>query len=153
VEIPSASDKGCKGVDSTASSDDAKSHGASLARAFQCIVAISGKTDYITDGSRVIACSNGTAMLTKITAAGCSLSCLCAAYCAVAGGRFLEAVAAAFAHFGTAAEIAEARPEVPARTPAPSADGTAAGRGGNQALRSLPGPASRTRAAHPIRPR
>jgi hydroxyethylthiazole kinase-like sugar kinase family protein len=121
VETPSVSAQGCKGVDSTASSDDAKSHGVSLARAFQCIVAISGKIDYITDGSRVIACSNGTAMLTKITAAGCSLSCLCAAYCAVADGRFLEAVAAAFAHFGAAAEIAESRPEVVALTSISSA--------------------------------
>ncbi len=133
METSSASDKGCKGVDSTASSDEAKSNGVSLARAFQCIVAISGKTDYITDGSRIIACSNGTAMLTKITAAGCSLSCLCAAYCAVADGRFLEAVAAAFAHFGAAAEIAESRPEVLARASAPSADGT--GRRGGRGAR------------------
>jgi hydroxyethylthiazole kinase len=59
-------------------------------------VAISGKIDYITDGSSIVACSNGTAMLTKITAAGCSLSCLCSAYCVVADGRFR--VMASFSH-------------------------------------------------------
>jgi len=111
-EIPSTPGMGCKGVDSTASSDVARPYGVSLAKAFKCVVAISGKVDYITDGSRTISCANGTELLTKITAAGCSLSCLCAAYCAVCEGNYLEAVAAAFAHFGAAAERAEGFPEV-----------------------------------------
>ena len=112
VEAPSTADKGCKGVDSTASSQDAKRYGVALARAFKCIVAISGEIDYITDGTTIVGCANGTPMLTKITAAGCSLSCLCAAYCAVCEDRFLDAVVTAFAHFGVAADVAVSHPEV-----------------------------------------
>ena len=38
-----------------------------------CIVVLSGVTDYITDGQRVVALSNGHPLLGQITGSGCML--------------------------------------------------------------------------------
>jgi hydroxyethylthiazole kinase len=55
----------------------------------------------VTDGRRVLGVSNGVPLLTAVTAAGCSVTALIAAFLAVAPeGRQLEATAAALAVFG-----------------------------------------------------
>lgn len=55
----------------------------------------------VTDGKRVVGVSNGVPLLTSITAAGCSVTALIAAFLAVAPeGATLEATAAALAVFG-----------------------------------------------------
>lgn len=57
----------------------------------------------VTDGTRVLGVSNGVPLLTSITAAGCSVTALIAAFLAAApAGRQLEAAAAALAVFGCA---------------------------------------------------
>mmetsp|Transcript_20992 Transcript_20992/g.32905 ORF Transcript_20992/g.32905 Transcript_20992/m.32905 type:complete len:237 (-) Transcript_20992:253-963(-) len=112
VEVPEGLKAGGgKGVDSTAGSDEAIPAAIALARAYGSVVAVSGAVDVITDGKKKVSISNGTEMLTKITAAGCSLSCLCAAYCAVCP-MALDATAAAFAHFTVAADEAMTMDEV-----------------------------------------
>ncbi|KAG1677231.1 hypothetical protein FOA52_013430 [Chlamydomonas sp. UWO 241] len=69
-----------RGVDSTAASIEALRHAAILARVHGCTVAVSGEVDYITDGSKVLEVRNGEEMLTLVTAAGCSLTALVAAF-------------------------------------------------------------------------
>jgi hydroxyethylthiazole kinase len=69
-----------RGVDSTAASIEALRHAALLARAHGCTVAVSGEVDYITDGCRVLEVRNGVEMLTLVTAAGCALTALVAAF-------------------------------------------------------------------------
>ena len=55
----------------------------------------------MTDGSRVVGVGNGVPLLTLITAAGCSVTALIAAFLAAAPeGRQLEATAAALSVFG-----------------------------------------------------
>lgn len=56
----------------------------------------------VTDGTRVLGIRNGVPLLTRITAAGCSLTALMAAFlgAAPAGSDPLEVTAAAFAVFG-----------------------------------------------------
>lgn len=93
-----------KGVDSTAASTDALDAAKQLAASNGCIVAVSGAVDYVTDGSRVVAVRNGHEMLTLITAAGCSLTALIAAFVAAAPQQPLLATAHALAVFGLAAE-------------------------------------------------
>ncbi len=58
------------------------------------------QVDYVTDGSRVIAVENGVEMLTLITAAGCSLTALIAAFLVPAQEDPLTATALALSIFG-----------------------------------------------------
>ena len=111
VSSAAAGSAGGKGVDSTNSSDEAVGSAVALAQHYGCVVAVSGAVDIITDGKVKALVSNGQEMLTKITAAGCSLSALCAAYCAVSKTP-LAGVVAAFVHFTVAADLAAALPEV-----------------------------------------
>lgn len=56
----------------------------------------------VTDGTRSVRIRNGSAMLTKITAAGCSLTALIAALCAVMPDDPLVATVHGLAYFGCA---------------------------------------------------
>nr|BCL66079.1 hydroxyethylthiazole kinase [Volvox africanus] len=93
-----------KGVDSTAISQDAVEDAKQLASKHSCIVVVSGAVDYVTDGQRVVAVHNGHPLLTLITAAGCSVTALIAAFVSAAPGQPLLATAHALAVFGLAAE-------------------------------------------------
>ncbi|EPQ30354.1 uncharacterized protein PFL1_01880 [Pseudozyma flocculosa PF-1] len=44
-----------------------------LASRERCLVLLSGKTDYLSDGQRVVACDNGHELLGRITGSGCAL--------------------------------------------------------------------------------
>lgn len=81
-----------KGVDSSADSDRALSAAKFLAGKFNCVVVISGPTDYITDGNRVQTVKNGSTMMTKVTGLGCSASAMVGAFAAVNLNQFDAAV-------------------------------------------------------------
>ncbi|RZU33893.1 hydroxyethylthiazole kinase [Blastococcus saxobsidens] len=98
---------GGRGVDSTATADDALDAAAALAARTGGVVAVSGPVDVVTDGSRVVRVGGGHPLLTRTTGAGCALGALTAAYVAVAGDRLTGAVAA-HAHVALAAEAAAA---------------------------------------------
>lgn len=95
---------GGRGVDSTATSDDAAEVGARLAREHDCVVAVSGESDVLTDGVTTVRLSNGVPLLTRVTGVGCALGSLMAAYASVADP--LVAAAAATSHLNIAAEDA-----------------------------------------------
>ncbi|PSC74808.1 Hydroxyethylthiazole kinase isoform A [Micractinium conductrix] len=98
-----------KGVDSTAAADDDALHAAqALARQHGCVVAVSGAEDLVTDGSRVLRVANGVPLLQQITATGCSVTALVAAFVCLFPGQPLEENAAALSYFGLAAELAAA---------------------------------------------
>jgi len=94
-----------RGVDSTADTADALASGKQLAKDYSCIVGISGAVDLITDGQAVLKVSNGDAMMTKITAAGCSVTAMACAFITAAPEDPLRATAFALAVFGMAAEL------------------------------------------------
>ena len=95
-----------QGVDSCHSSTEAIESAKALARSTGAVVAISGAVDIVTDGERVVGAHNGVPMMQKITATGCSVTALVAAFVAVDKSRRpLEAAAAALAVFGLAGEI------------------------------------------------
>jgi len=75
------------------------------AHANRIVVAISGKTDLVTDGGRVMTVSNGHPLMAKVTAIGCAGSALVAACLAVETDVF-RASAAALIVFGVAGELA-----------------------------------------------
>ena len=74
-------------------------------------VAVSGPVDLVTDGERTFRLPGGSAMMTKITGAGCSLGGVMATYLAVADP--LTAALAASALFNRAGETAAAQSHGP----------------------------------------
>ncbi|CAK8987495.1 unnamed protein product [Durusdinium trenchii] len=106
----SGAEGAAKGVDSTKGSEGAVKAAKTLAAKYRCVVGISGAMDYvITPEGKQFSCEHGIPMLQKITAAGCLVSSIIAAF--VAAGRpsgFTDAEAAlyAFTYFGICSEAA-----------------------------------------------
>jgi hydroxyethylthiazole kinase len=94
-----------RGVDTTAGSDVAVSAAEQLARSTGAIVAVTGETDFITDGATTWATPWGHPVMTRVVGTGCALSALVAAFTAQAPNR-LNAVAAACAVAGLCGERA-----------------------------------------------
>ncbi|KAJ7725857.1 thiamine biosynthetic bifunctional enzyme Thi4 [Mycena maculata] len=116
-----------KGVDSTGGFKDPVSFVRQLARKERCIVALTGETDYISDGKRVLLLKNGDPLLGKITGSGCMLGSCISSYCAAAntlanedhregkltrGGDFLSATVGAVLTLTIASEFAATREDV-----------------------------------------
>ena len=98
-----------RGVDSTVGTDRRGAAAQRLAATGTGAgaVAISGPSDVITDGSRVVVLTGGHPMLTRVTGTGCVLGALIAACTAVTDDALLAAVAGS-AWLGAAAERATA---------------------------------------------
>jgi hydroxyethylthiazole kinase len=96
---------GGRGVDSTATADDALAAAEDLARRTGGVVAVSGEVDLVTDGTTTVRIGGGSVLLTRTTGAGCALGALAAAYVAATGDP-LTGTVAAHAHVALAAEIA-----------------------------------------------
>ena len=104
--------KGGKGVDSTNASDEALEAAQRLALARKVIVAVTGETDYITDGNQTLNVPGGHPMATLVVGTGCSLSALVAGFCAITDDH-LTATATACALAKKAAEKAMMRAQGP----------------------------------------
>lgn len=89
---------GGRGVDSTDSVDSAIEAATAIALTSGAVVAISGPTDVITDGERIVRCSNGHAWLTLVTGGGCALGAVLAAFASLDDDRLLTTVAATTAY-------------------------------------------------------
>ncbi|MGI6542322.1 MAG: hydroxyethylthiazole kinase [Limnochordia bacterium] len=100
-----------RGVDSTDSVDTAKTAAVALAKWTGGAVAVSGKTDLITDGSVIAFSHGGSDLMQKITGAGCSLGGVVAVYAAVAS-PFIAALTAT-AVYNLAGKRAEQRVQGP----------------------------------------
>jgi len=85
---------GGKGVDSTAGSAAALPAAQELAARLRAVVAVSGATDYVTDGEHTFAVPGGDALVTRVTATGCALGAIMAALCGAVADPLRAAVAA-----------------------------------------------------------
>jgi len=83
-----------RGVDSTVSSNEALDAAVKLADSVGTVVALSGKIDYITDGTDVIQVPGGHEIMTKVTGIGCTLGALIAAFLPVTDSPLRAATAA-----------------------------------------------------------
>lgn len=104
-----------KGVDSGASTLNSKEKAAlvkDLAARESNIVVMTGATDYVSDGVRTFAVSNGHELLGRITGSGCVLGTIISLTLAVSRGDKLLAALAGLLHYEIAAEIAVAREDV-----------------------------------------
>ena len=134
---------GGRGVDSTATADDALEAAVALAARTGGVVAVSGPVDVVTDGARVVRVGGGHPLLTRTTGAGCALGALAAAYVAATGDRLAGAVAA-HAHVALAAEAAAAVCAGPRHL--------RRGLGGRAGRGDAGGPAARRRPGRVVRP-
>lgn len=96
---------GGRGVDSTDTADAALDAATALAAHVGGVVAVTGAVDVVTDGSRTVRLAGGDELITRITAIGCSVSALVAAF-ATTGEDRLVTTAAALAVMNVAVERA-----------------------------------------------
>jgi len=101
------SDYHSAGVDADASLDIEKIgiSAVRLAKKYGCTVMASGKTDIVTDGTRMIHIYNGSPRLAKVTGTGCVLGALCACFLSVCDG--LCSAVAACVLLGICGEMSE----------------------------------------------
>jgi hydroxyethylthiazole kinase len=101
-----------KGVDSAAATDSALASARHISEQQDCVVCVSGETDYIVDKKGLAMIKNGHAMMPKVTGLGCTASALCAAFAAV-NPDYFTATTAAMALMGIAGEIAAEKAQGP----------------------------------------
>ena len=92
-----------RGVDSI--SENATDSAVKLAKEHHCVVVVSGETDIITDGTRLVSVSNGVPLMGKISGTGCMSAPCCAAAASVTNP--FDASVFAMSLLGVAGEIAE----------------------------------------------
>ncbi len=101
-----------RGVDSAHTTQEAEALAAKLARHGFCAVVATGEVDVVTDGERILRVANGSPLMPRVTALGCSMSAVMGAFLAVCDDPF-EAAFAATALYGIAGERAAAHAKGP----------------------------------------
>lgn len=94
-----------RGVDSSMSSMDSLETAKILSKKTGAIVCVSGETDIIVYGDKIGFVDNGSTLMTKVTALGCSSSAILGAFAALEGDKFELAIAST-ALMGICGEIA-----------------------------------------------
>lgn len=103
------SEKGsARGVDSQHRSEEAIEAAEELAARYDCVVSVSGETDYIIDQSHICLVENGHYLMPQVTGLGCTATVLSGAFAAVDDSPFKAAVKA-MVTMGIAGEIAATR--------------------------------------------
>jgi len=101
-----------RGVDASESDTAAdrfealRDEASNLAQKTGAVIAITGATDIVSDGTNVYAIKNGHPLMSRITGSGCMLSAITGAFAAARTDNLVDAVAAAIATMGIAGEKA-----------------------------------------------
>lgn len=99
-----------RGVESAGAGGDPAGIARKLASRLGIVVAVSGPTDIVTDGERVLLVDNGHPMMGTISGTGCMAASVAGAFAAVSRDH-VASTAAALAAFGVAGQRAAARAE------------------------------------------
>jgi len=94
-----------KGVDSSAAGGAAEAAAITLARAYGCVVVVSGAIDLVTDGNAKNYVRNGHPLMPKVTGLGCTATALIGAFAAI-NPNPLAAATHAMSVMGICGEIA-----------------------------------------------
>lgn len=105
IKVLSGVHVGIKGVDSIADTQDAAAVAIELSRRFECVIAITGKTDIIAYKNQLCTICNGHEKLSQVTGTGCMSTSLVGAYCGANDDCFVAATAG-IVTMGLAGEIA-----------------------------------------------
>ena len=103
---------GGRGVDATNNVDEALTTAQDLATRTKSIVAVSGPTDIVTNGTDAVRVAGGSALLTRLTGGGCALGAVVAAFASTNDDRLATTVAAHVV-YSVAAELAAERASGP----------------------------------------
>lgn len=95
-----------KGVDSNEDESDADQYVVALAKKYNCVVAMTGIVDIISDGKRVVKIMNGTPSLPKVIGTGCTIGALVGTFSGVTDDYFYSAMTGVII-MGIAGEIAD----------------------------------------------
>ncbi len=95
-----------RGVESIGAEGSAADLAREASRALGAIVSVTGPTDHVSDGKRVIAISNGHELLGTVSGTGCMSTAVTGSFLAAKPEEPLEAAAEALAAFGVAGEDA-----------------------------------------------
>jgi hydroxyethylthiazole kinase len=95
-----------RGVESIGAEGSAEELAKEAATALGCVAAVTGPTDDVSDGERVIAVSNGHELLATVSGTGCMATAVTGCFLAAKPGAPLEAAAEALVAFGVAGEDA-----------------------------------------------
>lgn len=93
-----------RGADAADPVEAAEAAARDLALRTGAVVAVSGPVDYVTDGAQAFRVANGHPLMPRVTALGCSLNGVIAAF--LVGQPALPATVAALAYYGLAGEVA-----------------------------------------------
>jgi len=96
-----------KGVDSIADEQGSSIIAKKLASKLNCVIAITGKTDVVSDGRQVCLLDNGHRILTDVTGTGCMTTSLVGTFCGVTKDYYTASIAGIIG-MGLAGEIAQA---------------------------------------------
>ena len=94
-----------RGVDSNGNVTDGLRVAKDAAEKYNCVFAVTGVTDYVSNGKQALVLTGGHELLTQITGAGCMTTTLCACCAAVTKDPLLAA-ALGIVIMGQAAELA-----------------------------------------------
>lgn len=95
-----------RGVESIGTDAGAADLARQAGEALGLVASVTGAVDHVSDGTQVLAISNGDALMASITGTGCMSSALTGCFVAVNRDRPLEAAAEALVAFGVAGEDA-----------------------------------------------
>ncbi len=95
-----------KGVDSVTDETGGVEVAKDLAARMNCVAAVTGKTDIITNGKAVCSIANGHPILAHVTGTGCMATALVGTYCGVVADSFIAAAAGVMT-MGLAGELAQ----------------------------------------------
>ncbi|MBE1160745.1 hydroxyethylthiazole kinase [Dyella sp. 7MK23] len=96
-----------RGVDAGDSVQQAEAAATRLAQSTGAVVAVTGAVDFVTDGSNAARIHGGSALMPRVTAMGCALTCLMGAFAAAIPENLFLATVSALACFGAAGAQAE----------------------------------------------
>lgn len=95
-----------RGVDSGDPVERAEDAARRLANTWGTVVAVTGAIDFVTDGRRAARITGGSALMPRVTALGCSLTCLIGAFAGASPHDPFDATVAALACFAAAGLVA-----------------------------------------------
>ena len=95
-----------RGVESIGTDDSSAELAREAARTLGSVVSVTGPTDHVSDGERVIAIQNGHELLGTVSGTGCMSTAVTGAFLAAKPAEPLEAAAEALVAFGVAGEDA-----------------------------------------------
>lgn len=102
------------GVEATNSTTEARDTAIRLAQEYSITVVVTGPIDFITDGTRTAELPFGSALMSRVTGMGCTLTAIVAAFRGISQDSF-EAAKLATAYFGLCGELVAKKTTSPGR--------------------------------------